>query len=118
MPVIGQQILPVLISILILILVAVLRNYSTTAAAITATMPVMVPLSLWIVYSGEGGDATTTANYLEAMIFGVLATLVSVIVMWYAARIGWGLVGILVACYGAWAIILVLYVTLTRHLVT
>jgi hypothetical protein len=50
-----QRILPVLVSILIIISVAVLRQYSKTFAAIAATMPINIPLGLWIVYAGEQG---------------------------------------------------------------
>ena len=45
-----RQILPVIVSILIIIAVAILRNYSKTLAAIFATMPINIPLSLWIIY--------------------------------------------------------------------
>ena len=49
-----QRVLPVAVSIGIIIAVAVLRQYSKTFAAIAATMPINVPLALWIIYSGGG----------------------------------------------------------------
>ena len=112
----GQQVLPVVISILILILIAVLRGYSTTVAALTATMPVMIPLALWIIYAGEDGDTTVTIVFLETMVLGASATLISVIAMWLAARAGWSLASILVACYGAWGVVLGAYAFVTRVL--
>ncbi len=54
-----QQVVPVVASILTIIVIAVVRVYSKTLAAITATMPVTIPLALWIVYSGSSGDRTT-----------------------------------------------------------
>ena len=100
----GAQIVPVAISILIILLIAILRSYSNTVAAITATMPLTVPLALWIVYAAEGGDQLATTRFIESMLIGVLATLVSVLAMWWVARAGWGLVPIIVATYSAWGV--------------
>jgi hypothetical protein len=111
-----RQIAPVVISIFIIILIAVLRVWSKTLAAITATMPVTVPLALWIVYTAEGGDQTTTVSFIASMFVGVGATLACVAgtfvslsrTMWLAARTGWRLVPMLVAGYLAWGLMLVL----------
>jgi hypothetical protein len=113
---VGQQVLPVVISILLLILIAILRSYSTTGAAITATMPVMVPLAFWIVYAGEGGDGVVMAHFLETMVIGLLATLVSLFAMLYATRAGWGVAGIITACYSGWAIAIAIYQLISRLL--
>lgn len=114
----GQQVLPVAVSILILILVSILRSYSTTVAAITATMPVMVPLAFWIVYAGEGGDGVVMTRFLETMVVGLLATLVAIIAMVYATRAGWNLAAIIVACYGGWAVAITLYQLISRLFTT
>ena len=99
-----------------LILIAVLRSYSTTVAAITATMPVMVPLAFWIMYAGEGGDGIVMTRFLQTMVFGLLATLVSLLAMLYATRAGWGVTGIIAACYGSWAIAIAIYQLIARLL--
>ena len=112
----GQQVLPVVVSILILILISILRSYSTTVAAITATMPVMVPLAFWIVYAGEGGDGIVMTHFLETMIIGVLATLMALFAMWYATRAGYGVAAIIAACYGAWAMVIAAYQFISRLL--
>ena len=101
---------------LVLILIAVLRSYSTTVAAITATMPVMVPLAFWIMYAGEGGDGIVMTRFLQTMVFGLLATLVSLLAMLYATRAGWGVTGIIAACYGSWAIAIAIYQLIARLL--
>ncbi len=111
---IGQQVTPVAISIGIILLIAVLRSYSTTVAAVTATMPLTIPLSLWIVYAAEGGDRAVTLRFTEAMVFGGAATLVSIFALWQAARAGWGLGGMLAACYTAWAVVLSLSFVVRR----
>ena len=101
-----SQIVPVAISILIIILIAILRSYSNMVAAITATMPLTIPLALWIVHAAEGGDQLATTRFIESMFIGVLATSVSVAAMWLAARAGWGLIPIIVATYSAWGVLL------------
>lgn len=111
-----QQVTPVLISMTIIVAIAVLRNYSTTIAAITATMPIMVPLSMWILYSGVGGDQAVTIQFIQAMVLGVTATLISVVTMLFVARSGWGIIGIIGACYGAWAVVLGTYFVFRRIL--
>ncbi len=55
----SQDILPILLSIAVIILVAVLEKQSKFAAAITATMPIGATLAIWIVYSANSGDQQT-----------------------------------------------------------
>jgi hypothetical protein len=97
-----RQIAPVVISVLIIILVAVVRAYSKTLAAITATMPITVPLALWIVYVAEGGDQAAILHFTESLFIGVVATATCVVAMWLAAQAGWGLVPIIIVGYLAW----------------
>ena len=44
-----RQILPVGISVLVIVSIAVLRAHSKTLAAITTTMPLKIPLAVWII---------------------------------------------------------------------
>ncbi|NWG16567.1 MAG: hypothetical protein HXY41_08025 [Chloroflexi bacterium] len=97
-----QRVLPVLVSIAIIILVAILREYSKTLAAITATMPINVPLALWIIYAAEGQPAMM--SFTEALLINIWPTIIFLIIAWLAARAGWGLLPILVAGYLGWGI--------------
>jgi hypothetical protein len=99
-----RQIAPVAISILIIILVAVVRAHSKTLAAITATMPITVPLALWIVYKAEGGDQAAVVSFTASLFIGVVATTACVVAMWVAARAGWRLVSIIIVGYLAWGL--------------
>jgi len=101
-----QQITPVVISILVIIVVAVARAYSKTLAAITASMPVTVPLALWIVYVAEGGDQAAIVGFAGSLFIGILASLAFAGAVWLAARAGWGLVPIIVVGYLAWGVTL------------
>jgi len=105
-----RQILPVAISILVLISIAILRAYSKTLAAITATMPINIPLAVWIVYSGEHGNHATMVDFTGSLFAGIGATMVFVVALWLAARAGLGLIPMLVVSYLTWAAVLgVLY---------
>lgn len=110
-----QQVLPVLISILIIVVVAVLRAYSETLAAITASMPVTIPLALWIIYSGSGGDQTAVVQFVEALLSTLVANVFFIVVIWLAARAGWRLVPSLAVGYLIWGVALGLIMG-ARHL--
>ncbi len=98
-----QDILPVAISVIVIILVAILEKQSKVIAAITATMPLTAALALWIVYASSDGEKTATTQFSLSMIFGFIPTFFFMVAAWLAARAGWKLSGILIAGYGTWA---------------
>ena len=100
-----RQLLPVVISILIIIAVAVLRNYSKTLAAIFATMPINIPLSLWIIYSADSSQPAM-ASYSFSLVIGLIPTVVFIIVAWLAFRAGWTLLPTLGIGYAVWGVLL------------
>jgi hypothetical protein len=112
----SQNVLPVLTSITVIIVVAVLQRHSRLAAAITATMPLTMPLALWIVYASAGGDRGTTAQFTRGMLIGMVPTIGFVVAIFLAARAGMKLVPMLLLGYGIWGIILALVVALRRGL--
>jgi hypothetical protein len=112
----SQNIVPVIVSITVIILVAVLQRHSKLAAAITATMPLSMPLALWIVYASAGGDRGTMTQFSRGMLIGMVPTIGFVVVVWLAARADMKLVPMLLVGYGVWGIILALVVTLRRGL--
>lgn len=107
-----QRLLPVLVSIGIIVSVAILRQYSKTFAAIAATMPINVPLALWIIYSGAPSDRGGLLRFFETMIVALPPTFVFIVVAYLAARAGWGLLPMLVAGYTGWGITLALLLPL------
>ena len=112
----SQNVLPVLTSIAVIMVVAILQRHSKLAAAITATMPLTMPLALWIVYASAGGDRGTTAQFTRGMLIGMVPTVGFVVAVWLAARAGTKLVPMLLVGYGVWGIILALVVALRRGL--
>lgn len=99
-----QDILPVLLSIVVIVLVAVLEKQSKLFAALTATMPLTAPLALWIVYSFNAGDKTVMSQFSLSLLLGLLPTLAFLITVWLAARAGMKLGPIILTGYGVWAI--------------
>jgi hypothetical protein len=113
MEIIWPRVLPVIVSILIIITVAVVREYSRPLAAVLATMPINIPLALWLVYSGPGGDMEP---FTRALLINILPTLVFLLIVWLAARAGWGLLPMLATAYAGWGVGLGLVLILRQAL--
>jgi hypothetical protein len=110
----SQTVLPVILSILIILLVAVLERHSRWIAAITATMPLAAPLALWIVYASARGETGEVSLFSQNLFLGILPTLGFLFCAWMAARAGWRLGSILVTGYTAWGAGLLLLMMLKR----
>ena len=97
------SILPVFLSILVILLVAVVEKQSRLFAALTATMPLTAPLALWIVYSSNAGDRTVMSQFSLSLLLGLLPTLAFLITIWLAARGGMKLGPMILTGYAVWA---------------
>jgi len=102
-----QAVVPVVISILVIIAVAVVQRYSKMVAAITATMPLNIPLSLWVVAAANGGDRPGTARFSDGLLLGIGPTVVFVVAAWLAARAGWRVAAVIGTGYAAWGLALI-----------
>jgi len=51
-----SDVLPVAVSMLVILLVAIVEKHSRLVAALTATMPLTAPLALWVVFNSARGD--------------------------------------------------------------
>ena len=101
-----QKTLPVLASIAVILLVAVLRERSRAAAAVLVTMPINIPLALWVVSSGSGGDARVMADFVRSLIASLIPAFVWLGVVFFAVRAGWGVLPAIGAGYGVWAVLI------------
>ena len=102
-----RQILPVVVSIIIIIAVAILRNYSRTLSAVFATMPVNLPLSLWIFYNGaDGNNQPAMVTFAQSLVIGIFPTVGFTIAAWLAFRAGWSLIAALLSGYLAYGVFL------------
>ena len=99
----SQDVIPVVLSIGVILAVAVLEKQSKLFAALTATMPLGIPLALWIVYSSNAGDKQVVSQFSLSLLLSFLPTLAFVITIWFAARAGMKLASMLAVGYSVWA---------------
>lgn len=116
MEIAWPRVLPVIVSILVILAVAVLREYSKTFAAIAATMPINVPLALWIAFSAGDVDQTARTAFAQGLLIGIFPTVLFLVVAWLAVRAGWALIPTIAAGYAVWGIALLALLGLQRLL--
>jgi hypothetical protein len=97
-----HEVMPVAISITVIILVAIIQRQSKTIAAVTATMPVTIPLTLWIVYTSTQGDRSAVTQFTRGMVSGIIPTLAFTLAIWLGARAGLRLIPLIGVGYSAW----------------
>lgn len=98
-----QKLLPVVISIAIIVGVAFLRDRFRTVAALLVTLPINIPLSMWIVSNGAGSPAIY--DFARTTVIGLFVTLAWVLIVFLALRAGWTLGAAIAAAYGVWGMI-------------
>ena len=94
--------IPVLVSVAVIVLVALVQQRSRHLAAVLASMPLTAPLAIWIVHSATGGDSRETAGFTWSLIAGSVASLAFVVACWAALRLGWSLPAALGAGGAVW----------------
>ncbi len=112
-----SRVAPVLISIAIIILIAIVRQYSKTFAAIAATMPLNIPLGMWIVYSGSDDHQAAMAEFSQAAVMNIVPTVLFLVVAWQLSKAGYSAPATIILSYIAWAICLGM-IYLVRALLT
>ena len=101
----SSRILPVIFSIAVLVVVAVVQERSKFLAAIVATMPVSAPLALWIVYAANRDKPEQVAGFTLSMAGGLIATGAFVLISWLSLRMRQPLGIVLLLGYAAWAVV-------------
>jgi hypothetical protein len=99
---IRDRVLPVVVSVLVIVAVAIVQERSRFLAATIAAMPLTAPLAMWIVFSASDGDQRQTADFMASMAVGTAATLVFVVVCWIGLRQAWGFAGTLIVAFVLW----------------
>lgn len=100
------KVAPVALSIIVILSVAVLRQYSKTIAAIAAVMPINIPLAMWIIYSGatEAERQTIFSDFTATMTINLIATFMFGIAAWWMAKSGSSLLPTIVVGYIVWGV--------------
>jgi hypothetical protein len=102
---VGSRLLPVVLSILIILVIAVIQERSKFLAAIIATMPVTIPLTLWVVFSANQGDYQQTESFTASMIGGIIATFAFVLAVWAGLRARLPFPAVLLCGYAVWGLV-------------
>lgn len=110
----SQEILPVLISITVIILVAYFQKQSKLLAAVTATMPLNVVLSLWIVSASSQGEKVEVEKFTQGLLMGIVPTVAFLLAVWLAARAGLKLAPMIALGYLTWGVVLAALIGLRR----
>ena len=108
------KVAPVIVSIIIIIFIAIVREYSKTIAAIAVTMPINLPLGIWLVYGSS--TKAEMEQFTRTLAFNLIPTFAFVVIAWLAARAGWKLIPMIVAGYAGWGIGLVLLMFIRQML--
>src|SRR6185436_15241756 len=108
------KVAPVIVSIIIIIFIAVVREYSKTFAAIAVTMPINLPLGIWLVYGSS--TKAEMEQFTRALALNLIPTFAFVVIAWLTARAGWKLVPMVVAGYAGWGVGLIITMLVRRVL--
>ena len=104
---VQERVLPVVASVIVIILVAVVQERSRHLAAVLASMPLTAPLALWIVFSATKGDHQQTANFAASMVVGFISSLVFIVGCWYGFSRNWSFNLVLSVGAVVWSLIMV-----------
>ena len=105
---IRERVLPVAVSVLVIVLVAIVQERSRYLAALLASMPLTAPLAMWIVFSASEGDTRQTADFVGSMAIGFAAALVFILACWFGFRQAWGFAVTLGVASAIWLTIVAL----------
>lgn len=103
---------PVIVSILIILLVAYLRNRSRTFAVLAGTMPINLPLTLWITFAGSNADSSTISGFVRSLFVAMIGTMLWVLIVWLATRYGWGLLPAVLSGYTVWGVFVLILISM------
>jgi uncharacterized membrane protein (GlpM family) len=109
-----QEISRILIAFGVIVAVTLLQKQSKLIAAITATMPINVPLAIWILYSSTGGDRASIQEFTQSLVLGILPTLGFLLAVWLAFRADVKLAPSLALGYVTWGVGALILIGLRR----
>ena len=100
-----SRLFPILASIGIILLIAVLQERSKFLAALLATMPLTAPLALWVVYAANRDKPEQVTAFTASMIPGIIATAAFVVACWVALKLRLPFPLVILGGYAIWGLI-------------
>jgi hypothetical protein len=107
-----QKALPVITSIVIILLVAYLRDRSRTLAVILSTMPINITLGLWVIFGTGDYNQQAATTYVRALLPALTATMIWIGVVFVLLRLGVNLLPAIVGGYAVWALLIFVFMQL------
>ncbi len=101
-----QKTLPVIGSIAIILLIAVLRERSRTLAAILVTMPINVPLGLWLIASSTETDTKVMTEFMRSALLSLIPSVLWLLIVFVTLRAGWTIWQAIGTGYGVWVVLI------------
>ena len=98
------RVTPVLMSMVIIALVAIARNYSRGLAVVLATMPINLPLAMYVIFDAHPEDQAGFSSFIGGLVVGLIPTMVFIVTAYAASRVGWTFWPVIGAGYSAWAV--------------
>ena len=89
-----------------LLLVAILRERSRTLAIIFATMPINMPLALWLLSDTVNGDSAIMTGYARSLMVGLVPGFIWLFIVFLSLRLGWSLLAALLCGYAVWGVLI------------
>ena len=74
-----MQVVAILVSIGIIILASIIGSRYPSLIGVIASMPLTVPLSIWVVHQGSGGDYGVMSRLVSGTLWGLILTLLFVL---------------------------------------
>lgn len=100
----SNDYLPVIVSILVIITIALVQRQSKLVAAITATMPLNVVLGYWVVAAASNDDQKAVIDFSQGMLINIFPTVAFLLVLWLTSRLGMRPFAALGLSYATWAV--------------
>ena len=111
-----SRILQILAAATIITLISLVGDRYRVLAGILASMPVILPISLAIIFLNTQGDHLRTAEFTRVAGVGLIGTGIFLLVAWWALTRRWPLGVVIATGYAGWAIFLLLVRLVTRFL--
>ncbi|MBC7263418.1 MAG: hypothetical protein H5T64_03560 [Chloroflexi bacterium] len=110
-----NRVYQILISMVVITTVSLIGDRWRVLGGIIASMPLTIPLTLWIVFSNTGGDYVLSAEFARAATIGLVATFAFAVTSWWALRQGWPIARVILVGYTAWGLVTGIQWLMGRH---
>lgn len=103
------------ISIAVILFVVWIGDKQRNLAGIVAGMPLIIPLTIWITYTGTSGDYQRTSEFAASTLASIFGTTIFALVAYLLLRARMHIAVVIAGGYAAWFAAVSLLPLLARH---